>query len=453
MIKIIIFPLVPIIFILNLFLHTTFLDYITMLLAVLAILLSFSKTQSLYKWSSAFFLGIGIFIFFTYDIAPQQLTTAFSPMMGLLGLFFALPFLQAVVKLGKYDKSLNRLIKHRIQTIDGIYRRTSLCTYLLAIFLTIATLPIGVQSFHQLIPSLKGQVKQIFFTHSMLRAYSMALFWSPVELLVVASIDQLHADYLKILPILFITSSIYLMVDWLLQRKKYHLPFEQSTAFEQTKVSKKDKKKIIQLFGGILLLLVAVVITDQFIQKGLLISIVLVIFPFSFIWIILMGKMKIYYLYLKRYLPSNITQTQGFHTLFLSAGFFITMIQYSSAFEWMSSFFITQFNQLPIFLFLLLLMLSFWILSFAGLHGVVTITLFAQILQPISSGLENTLALVFIGSTVSLLMVSPFNLATSMMSHLIKTNPLKILVWNIKYAFCFSLLVVFISYSLLQLSK
>jgi len=423
-----------------------------MFLSITAIILSIMHTQALYKWASLFFLFSGILVLIMYDLEIKEVITAFTPMMGLLGLFFALPFLQAVIRLGKYDKSLNRLIKHRIQSIDGIYRRTSLCTYLLAIFLTIATLPIGIQSFNKLVPSISGQSKQIFFTHSMLRAYSMALFWSPVELLVVASIDQLNADYLTIMPILFIVSISYLLLDWLIQRKKYQLPIDNPSIISQQKMSKNDIKKITQLFTGIILLLILVILTDLYLQKGLLISIVLVIFPFSIIWILLLKKAKIYSLFLKKNMPTNIRNTQNFNVLFLSAGFFITMIQYSSLFEWIRMLFIEQFHSMPLFVFLLLLMLSFWILSFLGLHSVVTITLFAEILQPMSSGLENTLALVFIGSTISLLMVSPFNLATAIMSNLIHASPLKILRWNLSYAFFFSLLIVLLSYSLLSFS-
>lgn len=111
-------------------------------------------------------------------------------------------------------------------------------------------------------------------------------------------------------------------------------------------------------------------------------------------------------------------------------------------------FVINQFHSHHLLVFYFFIAAIFWMTSLSGFFSVVTITLLAQVLAPIASGLENSLALLFIGSTISLLMVSPFNIATAIMATQIKSSPLNIFKWNFYYAFSFMILVTFITYFL-----
>ncbi|WP_144469097.1 hypothetical protein [Siminovitchia fortis] len=365
--------------------------------------------------------------------------------MGLLGIFVVLPFIQGILRLNKYDKSMKSLIRYRVKHLSGIYQRTSFFTYLLAVLLTIATLPISIQSLNNLVPSLKGDAKKRFYTHSMLRAYSLALFWSPVELLVIASIDQLNASYLVLMPILLLTSLTYLFFDWLLHRRTYFIPLEEMNIEKKGTFNKKDALRIVQFFVAVILLFVFVLVTDHFLQEGLLVAIVIVVIPFSFAWIIVLRKLPIYLTYMKKSLYISIGNMNNFVALFLSAGFFISMMEKSVLFDHINEFVINQFQSLHLAVFFFFIAAIFWITSLCGFFSVVTITLLAQVLAPIASGLENSLALLFIGSTISLLMISPFNIATAIMATLIRSSPLKIFKWNFKFAFGFMILVTTIS--------
>lgn len=124
------------------------------------------------------------------------------------------------------------------------------------------------------------------------------------------------------------------------------------------------------------------------------------------------------------------------------------MVEQSAVYDWITRFVTAQFHQLPLLLFFLFLGALFWITSFAGFHSLITISLMAQLMAPIAGGIENPLALVFIGSTVALLMISPYNLATTMMATLIRTSPINVFKWNIGYAAGFALLVIFTAYLL-----
>lgn len=443
-----VYALIPLLYVINLFVDAVYLDYILFILAVLGLIYALPRAQRLFFWSSLGFLSVGALIFLTHDLPFETLIQSAQQLMGLLGIFVVLPFMQAVLRLNRYDRSMRKLIKYRVQKLSNLYRRTSLYTYVLSVLLTIATLPISVQSLDKLV-RLPTEAKQKFYTQAMLRAYSLALFWSPVELLVIVSIDVVNADYLKLLPVLLVISLAYLGVDWVLQRRPYGVyPNGQASFREAVSFSKQDGFNQFLFFSGLVVFFVLILAIDYLLNKGLLVAIFIVLVPFCFVWMMISGKLKLYMVYMNQTLPKSLDQMHNVVALFIAAGFFIFMVEYSALFQYIIQFIEDQYHRWPLWIFFFIIVGVFWMLSFSGFHSVVSITLIAQILKPVSSGLENNLALLFIGATISLLMISPFNLATAMMATLIRTSPLKIIRWNLGYACGFVILVVLAAYFL-----
>ncbi|AJY74148.1 hypothetical protein [Paenibacillus beijingensis] len=447
--RIIVYTLIPIFYIWNLFVHLLVVDIILMILAIISILLSLKHIQSLYLASTIVFLGLGLLIFLTSHVQASEWIRAFHPMMGVLGIFLVLPFIQGVVRTGRFDKSMKRIIEFRALHLGTIYRRTSLSTYLLSIFLTIATLPIGYQSFGKTTSSvLQDHDHQRFFSSSMLRAYSLALFWSPVELLVVTSIDYTGGNYLHIMPVMLLLGLVYLVADWRLVRNKDNIPLDPVPERKHFRSPRKDLIKVCQLLLAVIILLILVVLVNALLKQGMMIAITIVLIPFSLCWSFLLKKLPLFWRTIQKNWAVNIKKTAHFHAVFLSAGFFITMAQQSDLFGYLSGFLKYQMNHIPLFFFFLLLSLLFWLMSFCGFHSVVTIILLTRIILPFSQGMEDSLALLFIGTSISLLMVSPFNIATSIMAHQLNASPINIIRWNSKFAISFMLGVVVVAYGL-----
>ena len=443
-----IYLLIVLFYMVNLFFTHAALDVTLFILACIALLIALPRAQRLFFWSAILFLIVGLAISITQNTSAGEMIRSFQAMMGLVTIPVVLLFLQAVLPVNRYESSMKKMIRLRVHNLGGIYQRTSLFTYVLAAILTIATLPISIHSLNKLVPALKGLSKKRFYTQSMLRGYSLALFWSPVELVVIASIDLLNANYFFLLPILVGLSLVYLNLDWFWQKRRYTLSIEQLHLKSVPHLAKGDAKKIGQFLCAMLLFFVAVLVTDHHLNKGLVAAITVVIIPFSIVWAALLGKAHLYLAYVKRHLPRHLESTHNFFALFLAAGFFITMVEQSAVYDWITRLVTAQFHQLPLLLFFLFLGALFWITSFAGFHSLITISLMAQLMAPIAGGIENPLALVFIGSTVALLMISPYNLATTMMATLIRTSPINVFKWNIGYAAGFALLVIFTAYLL-----
>jgi len=435
--RMLIYIILPFIYVANLFFKSSGWDWFITILAAISVLISVVSVRSIYLVSSLVFIATGTAIYASYPITSMDLNRSFHSTIGVLGIFLVIPFIQFMIHIGKYDKSLNRLITYRVRQVSGIYRRISFGTYLLAIFLTIATLPVGVHTFSKKLPFIKGEEKQIFLSRAMLRAYSLALLWSPVELIVVVTVDYTHTQYLILLPLLLASSVVTLGVDWLVQGKHYSQPLAASAVPIQAGAIRRDVRKLAQLLLAVILLLLVVLYVDHWLKTGLLVAIILTLLPFSFVWSLCLRKSRHFGIYVKNQWMGSVKGLPNFHAMFLSAGFLISMAQRSELSTYLSDFLHYSSDHLHLFVFLLLISGLFWILSFSGFHAVVTIILLTEILLPAFAGFEHVLSLVLIGTQMSLITISPFNVATSMMSSLIQVSPLRLVQWNVLYAACF----------------
>lgn len=451
--RIFVYSLIPVLYIGNLFWHLPAFDIVLTILAVIAISVSLLHVHRLYLFSSLLFLTAGVLISVYSNVPLSEWFRAFHPMMNVLGIFLVIPFIQGIMKTGRFDKSMKQLICYRLRGGDDLYRRTSLATYLLAVFLTIATLPVGIQSFGKAAGVLEKPGDKLFLSHAMLRAYSLALLWSPVELLVVVSMDQTRGNYLLLLPILLSISLIYLLLDWSLHKRKYSGLASKPVFAAESSLLKLHLIKAGQLILAIVILLILVLLTDHFLHLGMMVAITLVLAPFSLIWSMMLNKLSLFLRLLRKMWVPAMRKTANFYAVFLSAGFFITMGQKSILFDYVNRFVQYQMVHLPLLLFFSLLALLFWLMSFTGFHSVVTITLLANIVVPLSPGMSDSLALLFVGSAISLLMVSPFNMATSIMATLLDTGPVNLIRWNYPFAVAFVTAAVLAAYSLALLQN
>jgi len=447
--KVFVYAAVPILYILNLFLNLFVCDLLIMIFAILSILLSYRQANRLYSTVGTIFLVIGLGLWSYSSFRLELLLTSFHQMAGILGLFVVLPFIQSIIRVGRYDKSMNKLLHYRVQTVHGVYCRTSLGVYILSVFLAIAAIPIGAHSFGKKIPVVVNEVRQRFLNSSMIRPFALALFWSPIEMVVLIGVDATHADYEVILPILMGISLIFLMSDWLLQRRQYNLSIHQDQVEPFIEFPRKEITKSLQLLLAILLLFGMVVLVNRVFGYGMLISIIFILAPFSLVWSVCIRKLPLLLRRLKRTWPEGVEKMANFNLLFLSASFFLTMVQKSPISELLNRILVAQFNYMHLFIFCIFVSLMLWFLSYLGIHAVVLIVLLANILNPFFIGNENGLAFLLIATLLALLMVNPFNVVSSMMTSILGIHPIKLVRWNLGFAVCLILAVDLIAYMLL----
>jgi hypothetical protein len=365
-------------------------------------------------------------------------------MLGVLSLFLVLPFINSLIRVGKYDKNLSVFLEQGVTKLNKLYKRSFIITHLLGLFLNIATIPL-------LAKSLKGSLQRLptnrankFYSQNLLRAYALCLTWSPMEVMVSTSLDITNTNYLQIFPIIISIALLAIASDWILSSFKFK---EELLVPTPIKIGStiKLRKKIIEMLALLLILIIFVSVLQSTLNKGYLLSIVILIIPISIGWAMIIGKGKRYF---KMTIPHWQERTKGlsnYFFMFLSAGLFVEMLSISGHLMFLQTTFIQVADRT--FLLYLVIASFFLLTSLIGFHPLVSITLIAELLSPIVFEVSNiSLTIVLIACSLATVMYSPYNLSVSLLAEQIKVNPYKLGLWNLPFALFYILLSISTAY-------
>ena len=439
-----IYPILIMLYILSKFIDHPLLSFIVGICAFIALILSLFYAKGLYLISGICFLTIGILLFFQSDLHWYELFLNFETMLGMLSLFLFLPFINSIIRVGRYDKSLSLFLEQGVTHLKKLYTRTFLVTHLLGLFLNIATIPLISNSLNSSLNQLPKKTIDKFKTQSLLRSYALCLSWSPMEVMVSISLDITRMNYLHIFPILISIAFIAIIADLFFASFKYKQELEIRTDTKEVSPLK-VRKKIREMIMLLVIFIVSVSLLEFVLNKGYLFSIVLLLLPISICWAFVIGRPK---RYLQVTLPHWKERTNGlsnYFFMFLSAGFFVAMLSFSGHLSFLQTAFIA--NSENTLLFYLMIGGYFFVTALIGFHPLVSITFIAELLQPILPAVSNvSLTIVLIACSLSTIMYSPYNLSLSILADLIKVNPYKIGLWNIPFALFYMLLTIGVAY-------
>ncbi|EDW21809.1 hypothetical protein FO510_14715 [Bacillus pumilus] len=409
------------------------LSYFVGLLAATSLIISFKKASGLYLKTGGMFLMIGLFLFFLSDEPLHTFFLHFHSMLGLLSLFFMLPFIHSLIHVGHFDTQLNKLLTLHTTSTNQLYRKSSFVTHILGMFLNIATIPLLYTSLKPSLDSLKEQVKQHLYTRNLLRSYALCLSWSPVEVLVSVTIDATELKYYQIAPVTFGLMVIVLATDWMLfsRQSKRHPNIIQST--ETNSNPRRIKRKTLQLAFMLLSFMTAVSLVDAWIGKGYLFAVVLTIIPFALLFSSVIKKRKQYIAVSVPHWKEKTRQLSNYMCLFLSAGFFVDMLLATNSMQPIQAFIVSISDDA--ILVYCVIGLYFLITALCGFHPLVSLALLVSMMAPVIQELPALpIAIMLIVAGTSTVMFSPFNVSVSLLADLMKVNPYRITRWNIWFA-------------------
>ena len=410
------------------------------IMATIALILSFFYAKGLYLVSGIIFFMSGILLLI-YNNAPwYTFLLHFEQMLGLLSLFLVLPFINSLIRFGRYDKNLNLLLQDQVTSLTKLYRRSYVVCHFLGLFLNIATLPLLTNSLKGALQKFPDKTQNKFYTQNLLRAYALCLTWSPMEVMVSTTIDITRVHYYKIFPILISLAILTICFDWILSAFKYkntHLSIE-----NQQKInSKKVYKKILQLLCMLLIFTLAASGLQHFLNKGFLFSVVLLIIPFSIIWTLCIGGVKRYFIITIPHWKKRTEGLSNYFFMFLSAGFFVEMLSLSGLLSFLKPVFSLASEKT--LLFYLIIGAYFLVTSLIGFHPLISLTFLAELLQPILPIVDPIpLSIVLISCSLSTVMYSPYNLSVSILASQLTMNPFQLGRWNIGFAIFYMLLSI-----------
>ncbi len=444
--RIIAYTLVIILYLLSNFFNGPMLQYLTGGAAILALIVSVKRASGLYFYSGLIFLIIGTGLFLTNDLPWLDFLLLFDSMLGILALFFVLPFLNSIIRVGHYDTNLNRLLQRGTDRLDVLFRRSFSISHTLGLFLNIATIPLLRSSLHRTLKPLPIETSNKFLTESLLRGYALCLMWSPLEVLVIASLDMTGFQYYQVILPIILLVILFFAINWGLSFFKYRQIKLKKTEHARMPAFSKTVRKLLEMLIMLCILVLLTSGLQHILNKGFLLAVVLTIIPISFGWALYIKKPKRYGTFTVPHWKERTNGLANYFFMFLSAGLFVEMLSNSGAL----SFLQVWFSALADRTLLLYFMIGAYFLftSLVGFHPLVAITLLAQLLLPILPEVSSiSLAIVLITSSLATVMYSPFNLSVSILANLLQINPYKIVKWNLPFALLYmtvSILVAFV---------
>jgi hypothetical protein len=439
-----------IIYIINMFIGSERLNYLLGILTTILLILSFPLASRLFKTLGGLFLVIGGYLYFTTGQPLLNIPELLTSNLSLLALLAMLPWMNTVVKSGKFDRSLNQLIKSNVSDLGKLYPRSSIITHILAAFLNLPAATIAQEVLKTNLASLSKELRNSFITTATLRGYSLALAWSPLEITLAVAIFTTGVDYVSLLPWLLLIVVITISVDSLWGRihfknHSFGIPVEDK---KQDINVKELTKKISHLVLSLALFLTLVILFGRLFELGFSLTVTLLIFPFAFVWSIIMKRNRRFCVIGWNTWKTNTNSMQNFFVLFVSLSLFSNSLNESSFLDLIQRplLLVSDYS----FILLFLIQAVFVFLSLFGIHPIATIGILTGIITPLLEIMNPvSIAIVLITGSVSTFTGGTYGLLVTLTSVNLEQSPYRITLKNMPFALFTGLIGTVVAYLLL----
>ncbi|MCM3713889.1 hypothetical protein M3202_07310 [Alkalihalobacillus oceani] len=434
----------------NTFISSSLVDYVIGVLAIPMLLLSFKGASRLFRTLGCIFLSIGMLFYFYSGLPILDLPLYMTSTMQLLAFLTVLPWMNSVVHAGRFDRRMNEVMKANVSSLGKLYVRSSFTTYMLCTFVNLSSIPLTQEVLLENLAKAKKKLRDTFISQTTLRGFSLALAWSPMEIIVALTVDATGVSYMTYLPWLIICSVTVLLADWLWGRKKYQsISYEPSgTGAARSLQPRRLVGQIVKLFLALSVFLVAVVTIGNVFQLNFILSVTLVILPFSFIWSILLKRWNSFITIGWRTWKVRTNHMQNFVVLFLSLAFFSSALNETPFLHYIQQPFFAA-SEYPL-LILILIQLTYLVLSMIGVHPIATIGILVEVLQPLYDIMNPlSIGMVLITGALPTAAVGVYGVTVTMTSMITKQNPYRVTWANLPFALVYGGMGVLLGYLLL----
>ena len=416
-----------VLFLIYFYTGNTTVQYAVVTIASVMFIISWWMSSKLFKIIGGAFLLIGFLLAFVSGISFSETIVHIIDNMNLLLFLSLLPFINTVIQVGGMEESIVSLIEDQKGRLDKIYNRTIMTTYVLTIFLNISSIYIVQNVLGKILNGEDRNVRIHFIAKSTLRAFGLAVMWSPIEILVGISIDETGASYFQVIPWIILIS----IIMYLYEMKKVSTEFSQiQIGYEFEKLDfDAVKKSLIKLAIIVISFMALVIGLVEYFDSGFVMTVALIIIPFSVITAIIL---RVFSYFLQVSIPAwkaHNNTMQHFTVLFLSLGVFSKGFSESVIPVYLESV-LRQIEGFFPFI-LLFIMVLIYILSMIGVHPVATIGILGSMLAPIMS--EATMvpiAVVMIVCGLGVAAAAPYGMTSTLTNQLLKISPYKITKLN-----------------------
>jgi hypothetical protein len=213
---------------------------------------------------------------------------------------------------------------------------------------------------------------------------------------------------------------------------------ETAAAIEGESVKSRRAGKLSHILIAILLFNIMISILEHALSLSFLIVVSLLVIPFVFAWCLLLGQAGSFTSGLVEHYHHHLLKMKDQFFIFLSAGFFLSAIEFSSADHVVNGWIMLFKNVIGIEIFILFIPLIPLILAFIGLHPAVSLALLAGTLDPHSLDVSPYILTVsMLAGAVAAFLMGPYNATIGLMSTIVKTSSYKVSNWNSLFTISF----------------
>ena len=436
----------------NIFIDSETLNYIIGCFAILLLAISFFGASKLFVILSASFLVIGTLLYSSTGESVLAIPGILTSNIALLTLLAMLPWMNSVVRSGRFDRSLNTLMKVNVSDLGKLYMRSSITTLTLTSFLNLSAASISQDVLKTNLANEDKKLRDSFISSSTLRGYSIALLWSPLEILLAMSIFLTGVSYVSVLPWLLLIAVIAFAIDSIWGRiryRKYAYNSPESVGDQLVKVNVEGLAgKVIHLASALVLFLALVIGLGTLFEIDFILTVTLLIFPFTLVWSFIMKRSRSFWTIGWNNWKMKTNTMQNFIILFISLSFFSYSISNASFLEVIQKP-ILYVSEYPILVFFVI-QLIFIGLSMFGVHPLGTfgilgslIVLLLEVYNPLS------LAIVLVTSSIATLTVGTYGLVVTLTAMNTNQSPYRITINNLAYSLVLGSIGTLVAYFLL----
>jgi hypothetical protein len=446
----VIYTVILLIYIANTFIASEVISYIVGSLAIPMLLLSFAGASKLFRILGSIFIVVGTGMYIYSGLPLYQVPLYFTSTMPLLAFLTVLPWMNSVVRAGRFDRRINELMKANVSDLGKLYVRSSFTTYTLCSFINLSALSISQEVLLENMAKMKKKIQDSFISQTTLRAFAVALCWSPMEIMVAMTVDATGVSYLSYLPWLLLVSFIVITIDMVWGSKRYKsLPYEPAYNRAQRTIDPRVVAwKVTKLVIALTAFLLIVVGIGNAYQLNFILSVTLVILPFSFCWALIMNRLRSFIAIGWGTWKHRTNHMQNFVVLFLSLAFFSSSLNETPFLQMIQQPFFAAADK-PL-LILLLIQATYLLMSMIGVHPVATIGILAEVLQPLYTVINPlSIGMVLITGALATATVGAYGVTVTMTSMNTMQNPYRIVLRNMPFAILYGGVGTLIGYFLL----
>lgn len=361
---------------------------------------------------------------------PGQFINNF-PMLVFMSM---LPWMSSAFSIGEYDRSLRSMLTSKNDRLADMYGKGMATTLSLLLFINISAIYLMQHIFLEKLKDINSSVRNDFIIKVTLRTFSLAIIWSPMEIIVGITVDATNISFLSYLPWLLLISFILAISDMFLSKRRY----AEVEIINRANVDYKNlMKALTKLFFVLFTFFAVIIISNHLSGLNFILTVSLVIFPFTLVWSILMRRTSSFLKFGWENWKSYNNGMQNFVMLFLSLALFSEGFIQTAIPEMLQQIF-GELSGYYLLIFIFMTVIYF-ILGMIGVHPVATIAILIEVLQPLFTTVNPmSIGIVLIVSGLATAASAPYGINVTLTTQTLKISPYYITKVNFPFSILMS---------------